>query len=75
MISFLLFATGSPAITSSNGGSDANELNAKGIRTVVLGMGGRDYHTTKESISVDELVKLAECLAAVIMEVGGHHKI
>jgi tripeptide aminopeptidase len=58
-----------PVIKSTNGGSDANDLNAKGIRTVVLGMGGRDYHTTQESIAVDELVKLAEWIAAVIMEV------
>jgi tripeptide aminopeptidase len=59
-----------PTITSTNGGSDANDLNAKGIRTVVLGMAGRDYHTTQESIAVDELVKLAEWIAAVIMEAG-----
>jgi len=59
-----------PTIASTNGGSDGNDLNAKGIRTIVLGMGGRDYHSTQETISVAELVKLSEWIAAVVMESG-----
>ncbi len=59
-----------PKIASTNGGSDGNDLNAKGIRTVVLGMGGRDYHSTQEAISVPDLVKLSEWIAAVVVEAG-----
>ncbi len=58
----------SPVITSTCGGSDANELNANGIAAVVLGMGGGAYHTFEEHISVDELVKCAEWIAALITE-------
>ena len=59
-----------PTITSTNGGSDGNDLNAQGIQTVVLGMGGRDYHSTQESISVSELVKLSELITALAVESG-----
>jgi len=59
-----------PSITSTNGGSDGNEFNAKGIQTIVLGMGGQGYHSTQESISVDELVKLTEWIGSLIVEAG-----
>jgi len=59
-----------PTIASTNGGSDGNDLNAQGIRTIVLGMGGRDYHSTQESISVSELVKLTELITALVVESG-----
>jgi tripeptide aminopeptidase len=59
-----------PSIASTNGGSDGNDLNAKGIRTIVLGMGGRDFHSTQEAISVADLVKLSEWIAAVVVEAG-----
>jgi len=58
----------SPVITSTCGGSDANELNANGIAAVVLGMGGGGYHTFEEHISVDELVKCAEWIKALVTE-------
>lgn len=61
-----------PSITSTNGGSDGNEFNAKGIQTIVLGMGGQGYHSTQESITVEELVKLAEWLGALVIEAGRH---
>jgi tripeptide aminopeptidase len=57
-----------PITTGTNGGSDANEFNARGIQTVVLGMGGLDYHSTKESISPAELVKLTEWIIALVVE-------
>jgi tripeptide aminopeptidase len=57
-----------PSITSTNGGSDGNEFNAKGIQTIVLGMGGQGYHSTQESIAVEELVKLAEWIGSLILE-------
>ena len=59
-----------PVITSTNGGSDGNDLNEKGIQTIVLGMGGQGYHSTQESITVEELVKLAEWIEALIIEMG-----
>jgi len=62
----------SPVITSTNGGSDANEFNAKGIQTIVLGMGGQGYHSTQESITVEELVKLAEWIGTLVIEAGRH---
>ncbi len=59
-----------PSITSTNGGSDGNEFNAKGIQTIVLGMGGQGYHSTQESITVEELVKLAEWIGAIVILAG-----
>jgi tripeptide aminopeptidase len=59
-----------PVITSTNGGSDGNEFNAKGIQTIVLGMGGQGYHSTQESITVEELAKLAEWIGALITDMG-----
>ena len=61
-----------PVITSTNGGSDGNDLNEKGIQTIVLGMGGQGYHSTQESITVEELVKLAEWIGALIIEAARH---
>ena len=59
-----------PLVTHTCGGSDANELNAHGVATVVLGMGGGAYHTCQEHISVHELVKCSEWLAALAVEAG-----
>jgi len=59
-----------PTVTSTNGGSDANEFNPRGIQTLVLGMGGSGYHSTQESIAVEELVKLAEWIGALVVEAG-----
>jgi tripeptide aminopeptidase len=61
-----------PVITSTNGGSDGNDLNEKGIQTIVLGMGGQGYHSTQESITVEELVELAEWIGALIIEAARH---
>lgn len=49
----------------SNGGTDANQFNAHGIESVGLGIGFEQAHSTRESITVEELVaaaKLASCL-------------
>lgn len=37
------------------GGSDANILNRKGIKTIVIGTGMRDVHTLQENISISDL--------------------
>jgi tripeptide aminopeptidase len=57
-----------PRIVSSCGGSDANELNARGMQIIVLGMGGRHLHSAQEVIAISELVKLAELIGALVVE-------
>lgn len=44
----------------SGGGSDANVLNGKGIRSIILGLGYKDPHTEKESMAVANLYAAAE---------------
>lgn len=43
----------------TGGGSDANFYNANGIKAVVVGTGVRDLHTTKESLTISEMVQAA----------------
>lgn len=50
----------------TGGGSDANDLNAKGLPTVVLGSGLRDPHTVDESFAVDDLVILSRLVVELI---------
>jgi len=50
----------------TGGGSDANDLNAKGLPTVVLGSGLRDPHTVDESFAVDDLVALSRLVVELI---------
>lgn len=59
-----------PSIKGSGGGSDANNFNAKGIQTVVLGMGGEGFHSTQERIAVADLVLLAEFVVMLVIEAG-----
>lgn len=59
-----------PTLSSTGGGSDANNLNGKGIRTVVLGMGAQDVHSTRERIAIQDLVTMAELLVAIVLEAG-----
>jgi len=51
-------------ITSTGGGSDASVLNAKGIKSVVLGVGYKNPHSVDEEISVTDL----ESLARIVLE-------
>ena len=44
-----------PVIGSTGGGSDANIMNANGIKAVVLGTGMDKVHTTSERITVKNL--------------------
>ncbi len=57
-------------IRASGGGSDANFLNAMGIKAVVLSMGARKPHTTQEYLEVQDLHKLAR-LCQEIAEAAG----
>ncbi len=49
-----------PAVKSSGGGSDANVLNAKGIRCINLAVGPNKVHSTEEELAAADLVKAAE---------------
>ncbi|HXG00006.1 MAG TPA: peptidase T, partial [Bacteroidota bacterium] len=49
------------------GGSDANELNAKGIPSVNLGIGAQNPHGNDEFILIEDLHKSVE-IALKLME-------
>jgi tripeptide aminopeptidase len=53
-------------LVRSGGGSDANELNGRGIRACVLGIGAEACHSVAERMPIDELELLAEWILAVI---------
>lgn len=57
-----------PTIGASGGGSDANVLSGYGIPTVNLGIGYENIHTTKERMPIEELVKAAELVVALVEE-------
>lgn len=57
-----------PALVPSGGGSDANIFNAGGIVTINISTGMDKVHTTEERIVVDDLVKCAEFLLAILGE-------
>ena len=60
-----------PALVPSGGGSDANIFNAGGITTINISSGMDKVHTTEERLAVDDLVKCAEFLLAILgLEVG-----
>jgi tripeptide aminopeptidase len=56
-----------PRLTRTGGGSDANSLNARGLPTVNLGTGMRDLHSTRESVDVDDIERLARVIVALIV--------
>jgi tripeptide aminopeptidase len=61
-----------PVLVPSGGGSDANIFNAGGIATINISTGMDKVHTTEERIAVDDLVKCAEFLLAILrLQVGG----
>ncbi|MCL5773452.1 MAG: M20/M25/M40 family metallo-hydrolase, partial [Firmicutes bacterium] len=49
-----------PALEASGGGSDANILNEKGVKSVVLGVGFKNPHSKNESMDLNDLVNVAE---------------
>lgn len=59
-----------PRLAGTGGGSDANNLNQKGVRSVVLGVGCHDVHSTREHIAVADLELLAQYLVGVVVEAG-----
>ena len=56
-----------PSCTVSCGGSDANELNDKGLATLVLCVGYVDIHSNQESMPIDQLNDLARVCVALML--------
>ncbi|MBC7229550.1 MAG: M20/M25/M40 family metallo-hydrolase [Actinobacteria bacterium] len=54
----------------SGGGSDANFLNAAGIRALVLGMGAREPHTTHEYLETRDLSRLVRLCSEIAAAAG-----
>jgi len=50
------------------GGTDASNLNQKGIRTAVLGTGGKLPHSKDESITVKDMEKAVDILVEILKE-------
>ncbi|WP_010284517.1 tripeptidase T [Bacillus timonensis] len=57
-------------LQQSGGGSDANVIAGHGIPTVNLAVGYEEIHTTNEKMPIEELVKTAELVVAIIEEVA-----
>ncbi|MEW6182370.1 MAG: M20/M25/M40 family metallo-hydrolase [Bacillota bacterium] len=55
-----------PSITHSGGGSDANILNARGIPTINLATGMENVHTTREQITVNDIINLTRLVLEII---------
>lgn len=59
-----------PYIGSMGGGTDGNHLVAKGVPCAVLGLGFQEIHSTREHIAVDDLVRTAQLMVAVVEEMA-----
>lgn len=55
-----------PTLAPTGGGSDANDLNAKGLPAVVMGCGMVGTHTLEESFAVANLVLLSRTVIELI---------
>jgi tripeptide aminopeptidase len=54
------------ALVVSGGGSDANEFNARGLRTCVLGIGAEGCHTVAERVHVSDLELLTRWVMRIV---------
>ncbi len=54
------------SLVATGGGADANDFNERGLPSVVLGMGGRQFHTVEENIDVADLGSLADLIEQII---------
>ncbi|NLK86323.1 MAG: M20/M25/M40 family metallo-hydrolase [Clostridiaceae bacterium] len=54
----------------TGGGSDTNIFNGKGIQAVDISTGMENVHSTKECISIDNMVKAAEFVIAIIRNIA-----
>ena len=57
-----------PALKPSGGATDANIFAGQGIAAAVLGLGGYNFHTTREELSITNLVNAARFVEAVLTE-------
>ena len=57
-----------PVPRKSLGGSDANSLNSRGIKTINIGIGAQKPHSDEEFIYVDDLVKASEIAIELIKQ-------
>ncbi len=55
-----------PRYLASGGATDANIFAGHGIEAAVLGMGGSNFHTTREQLSIANLVNSARFIEAVL---------
>ncbi|MCU0641705.1 MAG: M20/M25/M40 family metallo-hydrolase [Candidatus Margulisbacteria bacterium] len=60
-----------PQIKPSGGGSDANIFNARGVPTLVIGVGARQLHTTGEELVIRDFIRGTELLLTIIREAAG----
>lgn len=51
---------------TTGGGADANIFFSKGIVTGVLGTGMKDIHTVRESIKLDDMVRMTELVLKIV---------
>ncbi len=56
-----------PRLMPSGGATDANIFAGHGIEAAVLGMGGGSFHTTREDLSITNMLNSARFLEAVLM--------
>jgi len=56
-----------PVVKPSGGGSDANIFNARGVPTLVLGLGARNLHTTREELKIRDFIKGTEMILNIVM--------
>ena len=57
-------------LEETGGGSDTNIINGKGIQAVNLGIGMSKVHTLEEELLVENLIKSAGFLAAILVNVS-----
>lgn len=50
----------------AGGGSDANIFNGKGLQTAIIGIGMDNVHSTEESIDLQDMVRTAELVIAIL---------
>ncbi|MCX7749239.1 MAG: M20/M25/M40 family metallo-hydrolase [Clostridia bacterium] len=56
-------------LEATGGGSDTNIINSKGIRAVDISVGMDKVHSVEEQIAIEDLVKAAQFLVAIIKNV------
>lgn len=60
----------SPSLKPSGGATDANIFAGHGITAVVLGLGGSNFHTTREELSIANLLNSARMVVALLSVAG-----